>query len=157
VLDSYPRFNAGESLATLVPQLFHPDAEYYVASEDPDSTVHRGIDAIRKHTENWIDAYPDLQIEPLEGKANGDQVFDWLRFVGHGASSGVPIEMKFAVPIEMKFAAVVTLHDGKFARVAEYYVRSEALKAVGPGGLGRVGEPGPRALYLPWLEAPAEG
>ena len=123
VLASYPRFNAGESLATALPEFFHPDAEYRVASEDPDSAVHHGIDAIRKQMQSWIDAYPDLKIEPLEGKANGDQVFVWVRFVGHGAGSGAPIEMEVA--------HVITLRDGKFTRVDEYYDRTDALKAVG--------------------------
>lgn len=123
VLDSYPRFNAGERLATLVPQFWHADGEYHVAREDPDSAVHRGIDAIRMQMESWIDAYPDLKIEPVEGKANGDQVFVWVRFVGHGAGSGLPVEMELA--------HVITIRDGKFARVDEYYDRAEALEAVG--------------------------
>ena len=123
VLGAYPRFNAGEPLATLVPQFYRADAEYHVASEDPDAAVHRGIDAIRNQMESWIDAYPDLKLEALEAKANGDQVFAWVRFVGHGAGSGAPIEMRLA--------HVITLRDGKFVRVDEYYHRSEALKAMG--------------------------
>jgi len=122
VLDSYPRLNTGD-LATLVPQFYHPDAEWHVASEDPDSAVHHGIEAIRKHIETWIDAYPDQKIEPLEGRANGDQVFVWVRFVGRGAASGAGIEMKLA--------HVFTLRDGRCARVDVYYDRTEALKAVG--------------------------
>jgi SnoaL-like protein len=73
-LDWYTRWNAGERPATLVPESWHTDAEYHVAREDPDSAVHHGIDAIRKQMESWIDAYPDLKLEPLDGKANGDQV-----------------------------------------------------------------------------------
>ena len=45
VLDGYARFNAGEKEAGL--WFFAPDAEYHVAREDPDSAVHRGIDAVR--------------------------------------------------------------------------------------------------------------
>jgi ketosteroid isomerase-like protein len=123
VLASYPRFNADESLATSLPEFFHPDAEYHVASEDPDSAVHRGIDAIRRQMESWIDAYPDLKIEPLESMARGHQVFVWVRFVGHGAGSGAPIEMEVA--------HVITLRDGKFTRVDEYYDRAAALEAAG--------------------------
>jgi hypothetical protein len=40
VLEGYERFNAGERAPE--PWFWHPDAEYHVAKEDPDSAVHRG-------------------------------------------------------------------------------------------------------------------
>ena|ERR1700726_730179 len=123
VLSGYARFNAGEPIAPLVPEYYHGDAEYHVAREDPDSAVHRGVAAITKQMESWIEAYPDLKLEALDSKANGDQVFVWVRFVGHGAGSGLPIDMEVA--------HVITLRAGKFARVDEYYDRAQALKAVG--------------------------
>ena len=124
VLDGYARFNArDERLATLVPEFYAADAEYHVAREDPDSAVHRGVAAITKQIEGWIDAYPDLKLETSDARANGEQVFVWVRFVGHGAGSGLPVEMDVA--------HVVTLREGKFARVDEYYDRAEALQAVG--------------------------
>ena len=123
VLDGYPRFNAGEPLAPLVREYYHADAEYHVAREDPDSAVHRGVAAITKQMESWIDAYPDLKLEVSEARANGDQVFAWVRFLGHGAGSGLPVDMELG--------HVITLRDGKYARVEEYYDRVEALKAAG--------------------------
>ena len=121
VLDAYARFNAGERTAEL--WFWHPDAEYRAAREDPDSAAHLGIEAIRKQFASWIDAYPDLRVEPLEAKANQDRVFLWVRFVGHGAASGAPLEMELA--------HVYTLRDGKAARCVEYMDRNEALEAVG--------------------------
>ena len=61
VLDGYARFNAGEK----VPELwfFSPDAEFHAAREDPDSAVHRGLDAVRAQYARWVDAYPDLTVE----------------------------------------------------------------------------------------------
>ena len=109
--------------ASLVREYYHTDAEWHVAREDPDSAVHRGVAAITKHHERWIDSYPDLKLERLEAKANGDQVFAWVRVVGRGAGSGLPIDMDLA--------HVVTFRDGKIARVDVYYDRSEALGAVG--------------------------
>jgi ketosteroid isomerase-like protein len=121
VLGGYARANAGER----VPQLdfWHADAEYAAAREDPDSETHTGIDAIRRQFARWYEAYPDLRVEPLESRANGDQVFVWVRFSGHGAGSGVPIHMELA--------HLWTVRDGKAARVAEYFDRSEALDAIG--------------------------
>jgi ketosteroid isomerase-like protein len=121
VLDGYARFNAGERRPEL--WFWHPDAEYHVSQTDPDAAIHRGIDAIRSQFASWVEAYPDLKVEPLEAKGNGDQVFLWVRFAGHGASSGLPIDMKIA--------HVYTLHHGKVARLVEYTNRDEALEAAG--------------------------
>jgi uncharacterized protein len=125
VLHGYARFNGGEK----VPELwfFTPDAEFHAAREDPDSAVHRGLDAVRAQYARWIDAYPDLTVEPLEAKGAGDKVFLWVRFSGHGEGSGAPVEMELA--------HVLTLRDGKVARQEEYFDRAEALEAAGlPAG-----------------------
>jgi ketosteroid isomerase-like protein len=121
VLDGYARFNAGEQIPEL--WFWHPDAEYHAAREDPDSAVHRGIDAIRRQFASWLDAYPDLTVEPLEARGQGDKVFLWVRFAGHGAASGAPLEMELA--------HVYTLRDGKAVRAVEYMDRDEAVQAAG--------------------------
>jgi ketosteroid isomerase-like protein len=121
VLGAYARFNAGERTPEL--WFWHADAEYQTAREDPDSATHRGIEAIRKQFASWIEAYPDLQVEPLDARANHDRVFLWVRFTGHGAASGAPLTMEIA--------HVYTLRDGKATRCVEYFDRTEALEAVG--------------------------
>jgi ketosteroid isomerase-like protein len=131
VLDGYDRFNAGGGdlewrLATLpdaVASRWNVDGEYHTDARDPDSAIHRGTDAISRHFASWFEAYPDLEVKPLEVKANGDQVFLRLHFIGHGAESGIPIEMELF--------HVVTVRDGRFARTVEYSDRTEALEAVG--------------------------
>ena len=121
VLDAYARFNAGEK----VPELWfwHDNAEYQAAREDPDSAVHRGIDAIRRQFASWLEAYPDLKVEVLDAQANGDKVLLWVRFIGHGAASGFPLDMELA--------HLYTMRDGKPARAVEHMDRDEALEAVG--------------------------
>ena len=121
VLDGYARFNAGEKRPEL--WFYHEDAEYHVAREDPDSAVHRGIEAVRRQVGSWLEAYPDLRVEPLEARENGDKVFLWVRFTGHGAGS--------EVPMEMELAHVITMRDGRAERQAEYFDRAEALEAAG--------------------------
>jgi len=108
-----------------MPELWfwHEDAEYHAAREDPDAAIHRGIDAIRRQFAGWVEAYPDLTVEPLEAQECGDKVFLWVRFAGHGAASGIPLEMELA--------HVYTMRDGKAARAAEYTDRPEAIKAAG--------------------------
>jgi ketosteroid isomerase-like protein len=121
VLDGYARFNAGER----VPELwfFTPDAEYHVAREDPDSAVHRGLDAVRRQYAAWVESYPDLTVEPLEAKGSGNKVFLRVRFSGHGGAS--------RAPVEMELSHVLTMRDGKATRIAEYFDRAEALEAAG--------------------------
>ena len=121
VLDGYARFNAGERR----PELWYwlPDAEYHAARDDPDSAIHRGIDAVRGQFASWVEAYPDLRVEPVEARASGDKVFLWVRFTGHGAASGAPLEMELA--------HVISLRDGRVARTVEYFDRNEALEAAG--------------------------
>jgi uncharacterized protein len=121
VLDGYARFNAGEQIPEL--WFWHLDAEYHAAREDPDSAVHRGIDAIRRQFASWLDAYPDLTVEPVEARGQGDKVFLWVRFAGHGAASGAPLEMELA--------HVYTMRDGKAVRAVEYMDRDEAVQAAG--------------------------
>lgn len=62
-------------------------------------------------------------MEPQEAKAAGRKVFLWVRFSGHGAGSGAPMEMEMA--------HVVTVEDGRIRRVQEYMERAEALRSAG--------------------------
>ena len=121
VRDGYARFNGGEREAGL--WFWHPDGEYHAAREDPDSAVHRGIDAIRRQYERWVEAYPDLTVEPLEARESGDKVFLWVRFSGHGSKSGIPMEMELG--------HVITMRDGRVSRTVEYFDKAEALEAAG--------------------------
>jgi ketosteroid isomerase-like protein len=107
------------------PPLWHRDGEFINALEDPDHATYRGIDSIRKQHQGWFDSYPDLLVEPLEIRSNGDQVFVWVRFTGHGAESGAAMEMELA--------HVITFEGGRMRRAQEYFDRTEALAAAGLG------------------------
>jgi ketosteroid isomerase-like protein len=125
---AYARFNradrepSGErELASL--DFWHPDGVYVNSADDPDPDVHRGIEAVREQIRRWVEAYPDLRVEPLEIQTNGDLAFVWVRFSGHGAGSGVPIDMELA--------HVVTVEGGKVRRIEEYTERTDGLEAAG--------------------------
>jgi ketosteroid isomerase-like protein len=122
VLASYAQFTAGEREPDRL-QIWHEDGEYHAAREDPDSAIHRGVDAIRRHYASWVEAYPDLRVEPVEAKGNGERVFVWVHISGHGGGSGVPVDLELA--------QVFTMRDGKVMRLVEYTDRAEALKAAG--------------------------
>ena len=124
----YARFNASEreppdeeEFASL--DIYHPDSVYVNDANDPDPGIHRGIEAVRQQIRRWVEAYPDLRVEPLEIQTSGDRAFVWVRFSGHGAGSGVPIEMEIA--------QVVTVEGGKIRRIEEYSDRADGLEAAG--------------------------
>jgi ketosteroid isomerase-like protein len=85
--------------------------------------IYRGIDEIRRQHQGWFDSYPDLRVEPLEIRSNGDRVFAWVRFTGHGAKSGISLEMELA--------HVGTWEGGKLRRLEEFLDRNEALEVLG--------------------------
>ena len=62
------------------PPMWRPDGEFVNAREDPDHATYQGIDAIRKQHQGWFESYPDLTVEPLEIRQNGDRVFVWVHF-----------------------------------------------------------------------------
>ena len=129
IRDGYARFNraepspAGERKLASLDSFYHPEAVYVNDARDPDAGVHRGIEAVRQQVGQWVIAYPDLQVEPLEIQTNGDRVFVWVRFSGHGAGSGAPLSMEIA--------HVVTVEADKVLRVEEYSERDEGLRAAG--------------------------
>ena len=120
VRSGYAEFNSG-----VPPNLdyWHADGEYVAAAEDPDTATHQGIDAVRAQFASWLEAYPDLQVEPLEIQVNGDRAFVWVRFSGHGAGSNLPIAMELA--------HIWTVDDGRIRRIAEYSERADGLKVAG--------------------------
>ena len=129
IRSAYARFNEAEPDASgkhklaLIGDFYDPDAVYVNDARDPDAGIHRGIEAVRQQVGRWVEAYPDLQIEPREIQTSGDKAFVWVRFSGHGAESGVPIDMELA--------HIITVKGGKILRVEEYADRAEALEAVG--------------------------
>jgi ketosteroid isomerase-like protein len=120
--EGYSYFNTLDRTAS--PDWFHEDAVYAASREDPDSATHVGREAVAAQFARWVEAYPDLTVEPLDVRAGtSERVFAWVRFSGSGAESGLPIAMELAV--------VWTLREGKIARIAEYSDRDEALAAAG--------------------------
>jgi ketosteroid isomerase-like protein len=99
-----------------------PDAEWWDRADDPDATVHRGHEALRRH---WgeIDDLAELRVEPQEFIDAGDAVVVPVRLSGRGRSSDVPFHEREV--------HVFRLRDGKIMEFREYRERSEALNAVG--------------------------
>ena len=114
---------SGEQLRSWVTEYFHEDGVYVNPPDAPEPGEHPGIDGVWRQIFRWVEPYPDLQIEPLEIRTNGDRAFVWVRFSGHGAGSDIPIEMEVA--------NVFTVEGGKVRRNEAYTDRTEALAAAG--------------------------
>ena len=122
VLAAYARFNSGERTADDL-EIWDENGEFHSAPEDPEFSVHRGIDAIREHYASWVDAYPDLRLKPVEARARDDRVFLWLSASGRARRSGVPLGLQLA--------HVITMRHGRITRLHVSTARSEAMRAAG--------------------------
>jgi ketosteroid isomerase-like protein len=104
-------------------RLNHPAIEWQTSAEDPDATTHRGLEAVQRYIDGYIESFPDLQIAVTECFPVGsDRVFTTSRFRGRSANG---------VPMEWLLTTVSTYEDARVVRVTEYFDRSEALAAVG--------------------------
>jgi uncharacterized protein len=107
----------------VLPEIYHSDAEWMAAREDPDAATHRGLEAIRGYFAQWARMFDGIDFRAEELIDAGDKVFAWIRFSGKGITSGAPVEMEQA--------QIWTFRNGKVVRVEEYFDRVEALQAAG--------------------------
>lgn len=101
------------------------DIEWHVDPQDPETTTHRGREAVKRYALGWIETM-QISLEVLELVDTGDHVVSWVRISGRGATSGVPAEFHVAF--------VWTLRDRLIVRVQETQDRAEALEAAGLRG-----------------------
>jgi ketosteroid isomerase-like protein len=85
--------------------------------------VFRGREGGAQVRAMLLDAWAEFRFEPERFIGVGDQVVVFVRFVGKGRASGVPIEL----PV----AHVWTIRDGRLKSCWAYRDRSDALEAVG--------------------------
>jgi ketosteroid isomerase-like protein len=103
-------------------EIYHLDAEWMAAREDPDAATHRGLDAIRRYFVHWAEMFENRDLHAEQLLDAGDRVFAWIRFSGTGTTSGAIVEMQQA--------QIWTFRDGRVARVEEYFDRAEALEVL---------------------------
>ena len=100
-----------------------PDLEWHVDPEDPDTTVHRGLEAVKRYGLTWAEMM-DATIEVREiFEASDDQAVAWIRIESRGGLSGAQTGQNYAF--------IFKLRDGLVVRVQETQDKREALEAVG--------------------------
>jgi ketosteroid isomerase-like protein len=100
-----------------------PDLEWHVAPQDPDTTVHRGPEAVKRYGLTWAEEM-NTTVEVREVfEASDDQVVAWTRLESRGGLSGA------AAGLDQAF--IFKLRDGLVVRVQETQDKREALEAAG--------------------------
>ena len=98
------------------------DVEWHVDPQDPETTIHRGREAVSRYLLDWIETM-DTLVEVRQVFEGGDQVVAWTRVNSRGEASGVPVGLDVAF--------VFTLRNGLATRIQETQDKAEALEAVG--------------------------
>lgn len=89
----------------------------------PESAEVHGHEGIARHVAAQLDAFEEMRVQALDFIDAGDRVVVPVRFGGRARHSG--IEVNFTV------GHVLTVRDGKVARLDMYRDQAEALEAAG--------------------------
>jgi ketosteroid isomerase-like protein len=121
IRDTYAAFVANELDVLL--ESFHPDAEYVNPPEAVDGGTRQGEAEL---TTMWRSIHELFELDSVEVHELREVpvgAFALVRFRGRGRGSGVPVDIE-------QFH-LVTLRDGRIARMAWFTTREQALQAAG--------------------------
>jgi ketosteroid isomerase-like protein len=100
-----------------------PDVEWHVDPEDPDTTVHRGPEAVKRYGLTWAQMMDATIVVREIFEASDDQAVAWTRIESRGGLSGASAGLDCAF--------IFRLRDGLVVRIQETQDKREALEAVG--------------------------
>ena len=108
---------------------YHPEAEFRAPRILAESNIlqpsYRGYAGFVEFFREWLSAWGDYRMRPLEFIDLGDRVVVFDEIVGRGAGSGALLIQEHAL--------VLCLEDGRVMLSQEYFDPAEALQAVGLG------------------------
>jgi len=111
-------------LPSVLVEFFDPEIEWHDAPSLPGAAVYRGHEDLRRHIEDYLDAWADSGFQIEEISSVGDRVLARGRYVGVGQQSGMRLE-------DNVVSGVYDLRRGRILRVRQFVDESEALEAVG--------------------------
>jgi ketosteroid isomerase-like protein len=111
-------------LGIVVTELFDPEIEWHDTPSLPGAGVYRGHEAVRRHIDDYLDAWENAEIAIQGIEPVGDRVLARIRYVGVGRQSGIRLE-------DNVVTAVYDLRDGRILRVRQFVDEANALEAVG--------------------------
>jgi uncharacterized protein len=124
VLRSIEAFNRGDRDAWLAD--FAPEAEWHTTGRFADAGVYRGRAGLERFWAELQEDIEELSVSASDIRATGDRVF----VAGMGGGRGKRSKAHSEEPISY----VVTLRNGRIARVQGFTSRDEALNAAGLSG-----------------------
>ena len=105
-------------------QDLHPDGEVdWSRSRGPEQGVYRGVEAIERFAQQWLDLFDEVRIEPKEFIDTGEYVV---------VPNVVMARGRDGIEVAARNTQVFTLRDGTIVRIRLYQERAEALEAVAP-------------------------
>jgi hypothetical protein len=108
--------------------MFHPDAEIRIATVEEGGIwggdfeeSYVGPEQVRRVTEQWLDPWEELRLEPGEViDAGGDSYVSLAEWVGTGSGSGIEVRTPYAARITL---------SGALIRVVDFFPSQEAALA----------------------------
>jgi uncharacterized protein len=118
----YERWATGDFMT---PEFFDQNAEMVRVGGDATGLpgTWRGLENIWKASTEWMQAWENLRLKPIQWFDLGDRVLVVARSTGRGRSSGLPLDQENA--------QLFTLRDGKIVRWELYHEVGDALRAAG--------------------------
>ncbi len=113
----------GDVDRALIEKLWTADCVLRPSGILPESAEMHGYDGIARFINNQMEAFDELQVEPLEFVDAGESVVVPVRFGGKARYTGM--DVTFSV------VHVVTMRDGRVARTDMFPEKAEALEAAG--------------------------
>jgi ketosteroid isomerase-like protein len=102
---------------------FDPEVEFYDRPGFPGAGVHRGLEVVRRHVEDYREAWVEPRIETEEIRSVGDRIVTRGTYTGVGKSSGA----RTATPT----SGVFDFREGRIVRVRQFFDHADALEAAG--------------------------
>jgi uncharacterized protein len=119
VKSAYEAFGRGDMDA--LEKLLHPDIEWRTTPEVPFLGTYKGLEEFQRGMNEWTESFDDLTTEVEEMIDAGEHALVFHRMHGRGRDSGAEVDLTIW--------QVVSVRDGKLARMHDFMDRAEALAA----------------------------
>jgi len=103
--------------------LFDPEIRVWESQELPGELAGKGYDNLVRASENLLDSFEELSIEPERVFDLGERILVFVIVRGKGKGSGVPVDVRLAY--------LMTLRQGKVIEWGLFGDRDKALEAAG--------------------------